>query len=239
MPLKRKVNKKRTFKRRTSRKVYKYTNRLPAQLIPSERYVTMKCAFALNEIAMAVGDINYAYFNPASVYDPMATTGSRKPYGTDTMFTMYNYATVMSNKIQCIAMGPYQDTNPLILLLALQKDNTAMTTIDGYSDFYETPLRMKGAKVKMFGNFITKSLDGNNKITALYTAKDYFGKEAKIGSDPDYASTDSGNPAIQPHMGVYATTPAGSGVASAQLYFMIIMSMIVKWWSPKNLDNDG
>jgi len=232
------AKKKKTYKRKASRKVYKYTNRLPAQLIPAERYVTMKCAFPLAISAMTTTDILYAYYNPASVNDPMATAGDRRAYGTDTMFTMYNYATVMSNKMTITAMSPYGDTNPFIMLVVLQKDNTQMTTIDEPADFYETPLRMKGAKVKQFGNFISKNLDTNNKISALYTAKDYYGKSAKIGSDPDYASTDGANPTIQPHIGIYTMTPPGSTVTSGALQFIVVMSMIVKWWSPKNLDND-
>jgi len=227
------------------RKIQKPKPRTPIPAIPRnppplqtmDKYVTMKTAFEVAATATITGAITFANINIASVNDPMGSLGTRRPYGSAILFEMYKYATVLSANVKLTAQGPYGDTAPIVVLLALQNTSSASSTITEAADLYETALRLPGSRVKMFGNYITKSLDTNNSISGSYEASKYFGNLMAVQSDPAYASTDGANPTNSVHLGVYWTTPVGSAVTSAAMSFICELTQVVRWWGNNGLDN--
>jgi len=217
-------------------RVGKSVPRIPPGIITKSRLLTMKLAYEVSMPITSTGTVIFTNINIGSVYDPTGTIGARQPYGTEVMFQLYKYATVLSAKLKLTCMAPYGDTAPITAMMMLQNTSAQSANIDELSDFYENPNRITA--VKMFGNFITKNLDSNNSITGMYSAKKYYGKSSNIGTDPDYASIVTSNPTLSPHIGIYAITPYGSTVSSAAVSFVLQVSQIVKWWGPIDLDND-
>jgi len=210
--------------------------KIPPGIISRFRFLSMKMAFQVDMPVTTAGTITFTNLNIGSVYDLSGSTGTRQPYGTAIMFQLYKYATVMSAKIKLTAMAPYSDTSPITVMMQIQNTSAQSANIDELADFYESPNRV--TRVKMFGNYISKNLDTNNYITGFYSAKKYYGYNSNIDTDPDYASTGSGNPTTAPHLGVYAVTPYGATSSSAAISFVCQVSQIVKWWGPLDIDND-
>lgn len=211
--------------------------RLPPGFLPTHKYLTMKIAFPLIATSVAVGVVGFANINISSMYDIMGSTGARQYYGTSIMFQMYKYAVVLACRFKLECMAPIADSNPFCIVGRIQPTSAQDTNIDQPYDFYEQPYRTTPG-VKMFGNYITKNLNTNNKIYGSYSAKKYFGKDANIGSDPAFASTVSSNPDESAHLGIYWTPPPGASAASTEQYFMFTATAIVKWYGQISIDND-
>lgn len=211
--------------------------RNPPPFQTSDKVVTMKLAFELLLASTVTGAVSFTHINVASVNDPMGAIGTRRPNGSTVLFEMYKYGTVLSADLKLTALTPFGDSNPVVLLTTLQNVGTASTTIGTTSDFYETSLRFPGAKVKMFGNYITKNLDGNNSIVAHYDAAKYFGNSIAVYSDPAYASTDGANPTNQPFVGFYWGPPVGASTSSGPISFIAELTQVVRWWGNNGLIN--
>jgi len=226
-----------TYRKYGNKKTYGRVYTIPQIVTPKSKVVKMKMAFQLDVPTITTGTIDFDYINIASVHDPLATAGTRQPYGTAILFQQYTYATVLTCNVKLTCMSPYGDTAPFVMLLTLQDATGQLTSIDEVADFYETATRMKNCKIKQFGNFISKNLTGNNYIVGSYSAKKYYGNTSYL-SNPNYASTSSTNPTIHPRMGIYITPAPGSTVTSGAVSFMMEFSYYVKWWSPIGIDND-
>lgn len=227
-------------KKSTKKKTYKYSKSkvsLPLPITPTSTVRLMKIAFAVPITSVTSGNIGFANINIASVYDPTGVLLSRQYYGTSVMFQLYRFATVLSVRYKLHAMAPSNDTNPFCIIGRIQNVSTQDTDIDSVEDFYEAPMTSTPG-VKMFGNFITKNLTGNNYISGYYSAKKYYGPTSNVGTDPDYACKNDSNPTNAPHLGLYWALPPGTTTASTEIQMMMTMSAIVKWWGPRTVDND-
>lgn len=240
---KRKAYTKKYYKRKPRNKTlfkgYVTKFKLPPTIIERFTYKLMRIAFPVTITAVIAGNVSYQNINIGSIYDPVGSSGTRTYYGAGTMHTLYRYASILSIKYRLQAMasttGGVGDSNPFMIIARIQSENSIDVNIDSPEDFYEVPFRSNPG-VKMFGNYITKNLNGNNAIYGSYSAKKYYGKD--ISSDVDYASSVSSNPTYFPKLGLYWCIPSGTSTSSQEMTMMCMMTAIVKWWGPQSLNND-
>lgn len=225
--------KKRGPKRYKTNKMY--LAKFAASLFPPVKYYKTKMCFSYTLPTTTLNTINFDYLNIGSIYDILGTSGTRQPVNTSLMFSAYKYLQILGIAGKFTAMTPYGDANPVIMMLAIQNEATALAQIDEIDDFYECDL--KCAPVKMWGNYMTKNLNTNNYIKFKYSAKKYY--RQKIVGESDYSATESANPSVFPRLGVYWTTPPGATLNGSTITFMVQLSLFVCGWGKQMRDNDN